>query len=194
METKQELIANVKSPAKDAHIRAGNGFSLGEIKQSGKSVNLLKDLSIKIDYFRKTIHTENIEKLKSIKIPKKKRKKREPFIKREKKRTPFKPKKEKKIRKKPIKPKVLPKKPAPKPKKKEKVKPVKLEPIPKPKGTPLTELDGLGAKTAKKFFELGVNNIEQLIKENPDELGALIRGVSVKRLIKWIMEGKELIK
>jgi predicted flap endonuclease-1-like 5' DNA nuclease len=183
METRQKIIANVKSPAKDAHLREGNGFSLNEINQSGKSINLLKELNIKIDYFRKSAHPENIEKLKSIEVPKKKGKKREPFVKKEKKKTPFKPKTEKKVIKKPS-----------KPKKKEKVKPIKLEAIQKPTGTPLTELDGLGAKTAKKFFELGVNNIEELVKENPDELGTLIQGVSTKRLIKWIKEGKELLK
>jgi hypothetical protein len=197
METKQKIIANVKSPSKNAHKREGNGFSLSEIKQAGRNLDILKQMDIKIDYYRKSTHQENIEKLKSIEISKKKGKKREPFVKKEKKKTEFKPKAEKKIVKKPVKPKVTPPKPTPKPKKKEKAKAVKvekLEKIPKPTGVPLTDLPGLGAATAKKFIELGVNTVEDLIKEEPDELAALIKGVSLERLLKWIEEGKALIK
>jgi predicted flap endonuclease-1-like 5' DNA nuclease len=197
METKQEIIAEVRSPSKDAHKRDGTGFSLSEIKQAGKNVDILKQMNVKIDYFRKSTHPENVEKLKTIEIPKKKQKKKDPFVKKEKKRTEYKPKAEKKIVKKPVKPKKIPVKPSPKPKKKEKVKPIKvekLEKIPKPAGTPLTDLSGLGAATAKKFFELGVNTIEELVKENPDELAGLIKGVSSERLIKWIEEGKALRK
>jgi ribosomal protein L13E len=197
METKQNIIADVKSPSKDAHIREGTGFSLSEIIQAGRNINVLKDLNIKIDYFRKSTHPENIEKLKSLEIPKKKRKKKNPFVKKEKKRTEFKPKTERKIVKKPVKPKAIPAKPAPKPKKKAKARPIKvekLEKIPKPAGISLTELSGLGATTAKKFIELGVNTVEELVKENPDELATLIKGVSLDRLIKWIEEGKELMK
>ena len=195
MESKQKLIAVVKSPSKDAHLREGEGFSLNEIKQAGKTVKLLEDLNIKIDYFRKSVHNENIEKLKSIEVPKKKGKKREPFVKKEKKKTPFKPKIEKLKVKRVVKPKVTPAKPVPKPIKKEKVKPAKIEKVKvEPVGIPLTNLSGLGAATAKKFVELGVNTIEELIKENPEELAALIKGVSLDRLQKWIDEGKELIK
>jgi nucleotidyltransferase/DNA polymerase involved in DNA repair len=94
-----------------------------------------------------------------------------------------------------IKPKAPPVKPVPTPKKKEKVKPIKVEKAPiKPEGIPLTELSGLGAATAKKFIELGVNNIEELVKEDIDELILLIKGVSLERLKKWIEEGKELLK
>ncbi len=197
METKQKLIADVKSPSKDGHKREGIGFSLSEIKQAERNIEMLKDLNIKIDYFRKSTHLENIEKLKTIEVPKKKGKKKDPFVKKEKKRTEFKPKTEKKIVKKPVKPKAIPEKRAPKPKKKEKPRPIKvgkLEKIPKPAGIPLTELSGLGAATAKKFNELGVNTVEDLVKEIPDELAALIKGVSSERLIKWIEEGKTLIK
>lgn len=198
MQIKQKLIAVVKSPSKNAYLREGNGFSLSEIKQAGKSIQLLEDLNIKIDYFRKSVYPENIEKLKSIEIPKKKGKKRESFVKKEKKKTPFKPRIEKPKVKKPVKPKAPPTKAPPKPKKKEKVKPIKEEKIQKapikPTARPLTELSGLGATTAKKFIELGVNSVEDLVKEKPDELSTLIKGVSVERLIKWIEEGKELLK
>jgi len=191
MESKQKHIAIVKSPAKDAHLREGKGFSLKEIKESGKTIDLLEQLNIKIDYFRKSSYQENIEKLKSIEFPKKKGKKREPFVKKEKKRTPFKPKLEKAKVKRVIKPKAPPKKPV----MKEKPKPIKKEKvIVEAKGTPLTQLTGLGTATAKKFIELGVNNVEELSKENPEELAALIKGVSEERLKKWIEEAIELIK
>ena len=192
MENKSKLVALVKSPARSAHIRKAEGFSLKELEAAGKTIESLKTANIMIDYFRKSVYPENIEKLKLLEIPKEKGKKREPFVKKEKKRVQFKPKV-----KKVVKPKAPPKKPVvkekPKPVKKE--KPIKKEiGIIEPKGTPLTELSGLGSTTAKKFIELGVNNIEDLIKENPDELATLIKGVSAERLIKWIEEGKVLLK
>jgi hypothetical protein len=52
----------------------------------------------------------------------------------------------------------------------------------------------LGAATAKKFIELGVDTVETLCKEDPEELAQLIKGVSAERLKKWIEEGKEIIK
>ena len=198
MEKEPTLEAFVKSPAIEAHLRAGNGFSLKEIKEAGKTPELLRKLNIKIDYFRKSAQSENIEKIKSLKTPKVKKKKKS-FVMKEKKRTPYKPKIEK-IKAKPkkivkVEPKITPAKPVTKLKKKEKVKHVKLEKIPTgPAGTPLTELSGLGATTANKFIELGVNTIEELCKENPEELAALIKGVTVDRLEKWIDEGKQLIK
>jgi len=196
MESKQKLIAMVKSPAKDGHIRKGKGFSLKEIKEAGKTIESLKKLNIQIDFFRKSALMENIEKLKSIEIPKEKRKKRQPFVKKEKKPTPFKLKVEKPKAKPAKKVVVTPKKPVikekPKPIKKEKVKKEKISV--EAKGTPLTRLSGLGAATVKKFIELGVNNIEELSKENPEELAPLIKGVSEERLKKWIEEAIELIK
>jgi len=198
MEKEQTLVAIVSSPAKDARKRSGIGFSLKEIKNAGKTPELLKSLNIKIDYFRKSAQPENIEKLKSLKAPKLEKKKKKPFVLKEKKKTPFKPKEEK-IKPKPKKvvkekPKVAAAKPVSKPKKKEKVKPAKLEEIPtKPAGIPLKELSGLGGTTANKFLELGINSVEELCKENPEELATLIRGVSLERLKKWIEEGKKLI-
>ncbi|MFW9971367.1 MAG: helix-hairpin-helix domain-containing protein [Candidatus Odinarchaeota archaeon] len=194
METKQKITAYVKSPSKSVKSREGNGFSLSEIKQANQSIELLKGMNIQIDYFRKSAHQENIAKLKVIEITKKKGKKRKSFVKKEKKRTPFKPISGKKIKKKPVKPKIAPKKAVPKPKKKEKIIPVKIEEEQKVVGTPLTELSGLGSATAKKFYELGVNTIEELVKENPDELSTLIKGVSLERLAKWIEEGREILK
>lgn len=199
MDNKIELIASVKSPARESFLREGKGYSLKEIEDAGRDISQLKELKIKIDYFRKSSHPENIEKLKTLKVPKKKEKIRSPFVKKEKKRTEFKPKKEKvKVEPKEI---IIetPEKPAVKKKtgkvKKEKIKPVKEEKVKiEEKGSPLTELSGLGAATAKKFAELGVETIEDLIKENPEELTPLIKGVSLERIEKWIEEGKELIK
>ncbi len=222
MDSKQRLISQVKSPAKDAHLREGKGFSLEEIKNAGKSVGLLKTLKINIDFFRRSSYPENIEKLKPLKVEKKKKKK--PFVKKEKRRTPFKSKMEK-TKEKEVKviDKFLPKIPieAAEQKvikkekikvakiKKEKITKVKKEKVAKAKkekavkakevketlkGTPLTELSGLGAATVKKFAELGVNNIEELCKENPEELAPLIKGVSVDKLKKWMEEGNKFLK
>ena len=96
MGSKQNLVATVKSPAKAGHLREGEGFSLTELKEAGKDINVMKALNIKIDYFRKSMHPENIEKLKTLKI-KSERKKKQPFIKKEKKKTPFKLKAEKPV-------------------------------------------------------------------------------------------------
>ncbi|MFX1278166.1 MAG: helix-hairpin-helix domain-containing protein [Promethearchaeota archaeon] len=199
MESNAKVFATVKSPSKSLSWRRAKGFSLEEIKQSGKSLIQLKEMNIEIDYFRKSVYSENIEALKSLKIDKKEIEKRKPFVPREKKRTQFKPKKEtaKVIRKKPVE--KVPKAPVVKekvrPKKKEKAKLAKIE---KAKieeiGTPLTELPGLGVATAKKFMELGVNTVEDLCKENPEELASLIKGVSVDRCKNWIEDAKELIK
>ncbi|MBY8985776.1 MAG: hypothetical protein KGD65_11945 [Candidatus Lokiarchaeota archaeon] len=199
MGNKIKLIATVKSPARESFLREGKGYSLKEIQEAGGNINQLRELNINIDYFRKSSHPENVEKLKTLKVPKKKEKSRSPFVKKEKKRTEFKPKKEK-VK---AKPKEILEEPSEKPTvkkkadtvKKEKIKTVKKGKVKiEEKGRPLTELSGLGAATAKKFTEIGVETIEVLIEENPEELSSLISGVSKERLEKWIEEGKELIK
>ena len=170
-----------------------------EIKDAGRDINQIMELNVKVDFFRRTSYPENVEKLKILKIPEKKGKKRKPFVKKEKKSTLFKPK-EDRIKAKPKKAITkAPKVPAEKKKveatKKEKIKAEKKEKgKDEEKGIPLTELSGLGAATAKKFSELGVVSVEELTKENPEELASLIKGVSKDRLEKWIEEGKELIK
>ena len=196
MESKDALKSVVKSPARDAHIRLGEGFSLSEIEASGHSLEVIKNLNVKIDYFRNSSHENNIDLLKSIKIPASKKKKREPFVPKEKKRTPFKPK-TKKTRKKPtptqktteIKPKV---KPEEKPKKEIKKQAAKIKPIETDK-TPLTILSGLGPTTASKLNDIGVSCVEDLLKENPGELASLVKGCSEEKISKWMEEGKELI-
>jgi len=181
-DTESKVIAVVKSPSMDAHKREGNGFSLREIKEAGKTITDLKSLGIKIDYFRKSNHPENIELLKTVKLIEKKGKKRKPF-------TP----KEKKVKSKPFKPK---KKMRPAKVEKPKAKPAKKKVKAKEaKGeVPLTELDGLGPATAKKFQEIGVTSVKDLIKEDPKELGLLIKGCSEDRIRSWIEDGKKLVK
>ena len=203
MENYKNTVAIVISPAKDAHKREAKGFSLSEIKEAGKTPELLRALNINVDYFRRSKHEFNIEKLKKLKPVSKKVKKKKPYMFKEKKRTPFKPKVEK-VRKKPAKvekteqkPKITKKAPPPKkgieevelkPAKKEKKEKLKSE------KTKLTSLTGLGPAAAKKLEELGVSCVEELIKENPGELAPLIKGVSEERLSKWCDEGKEILK
>ena len=215
----------VKSPSREAHLRKGSGFSLGEIKAAGKNIQMIKKLRVRIDFFRKSVLESNVEQLKKLKAAEKKGKKRPPFVRREKKVGVRKKKEKKKV--KPIeKVEVLPKEPAVKatPITKQKVKPrvktkeapevieqvekvivEKVPPIEKEtlkkkekvkkeeEGTSLTKLSGLGAASQKKFKEVGVNNIEELLTENPEELGMLISGISAQRIKKWIDEGKELL-
>ena len=238
-----QVEPTVKSPSREAQLRKGRGFSLGEIKAAGKTVQNIKQLGIRIDPYRKSVLESNIEQLKKLKAVEKKGKKRPPFVRKEKKVRVRKKKVKKKV--KPVEDvEVLPKEPAVKatpiakqkvkakvkavPEVKEKVETIpktkvtpeakeKVETIPKTKvtpeakekpkkkkkekkeekkeekGTALTKLSVLGAATEKKFQEVGVNCIEELVKEKPDELGMLISGISAERITKWINEGQELL-
>lgn len=76
---------------------------------------------------------------------------------------------------------------AKKPKKKRKPK-IKKEPI------ELTELDGLGPATKDKFVMVGVNSVQELLREDPEELAAIVKGASADSIKKWQEEGKELVK
>ena len=207
MENNKNIVALVISPAKDAHNRRAKGFSLSEIKEAGKTPELLKALNVNIDYFRKSKYESNIELLKKLKTVKKAIKKK-PYVFKEKKRTPFKPKLEK-VRKKPAtiekkeeKPKITKKAPPSKKEIKEEevveLKPAKKEKKEKSKSektklTSLTSIKGLGPAAAKKIKELGVSCVEELIKENPKELAALLKGISEERISKWCEEGKEML-
>ncbi len=216
--SEKKIIATVKSPARDAHLRKGKGYSLSEINAAGKSVSLLKELNIKIDYFRKSAHKSNIEQLKALKTLKKKGKKRKPYVPKEK-RIKAKPKVKKKVV--PVKKvevvheepeaveteieelieepieEVIEKsvKVVKEVKKVKKVKEakVKAKVKPKEKHTPLTKLSRLGPATAKKLADVGVDSVELLITEDPNELSMLLTGISEERIAKWIDEGKELL-
>jgi predicted flap endonuclease-1-like 5' DNA nuclease len=199
MENNKNIVATAISPAKDAHLRKAKGFSLPEIKEAGKTVEALRDLNVNIDFFRKSKHKNNIEELKKLKIVSKKEKKKKPYELKEKKRTEFKPKVEKTI-KKPVKAakttqpsKSTKKAPALKKEKaKKEPKSVKKE-SPSTETTKLTSLSGLGPATAKKFEELGVTCVEELVNENSSELATLVKGVSEERIAAWINECKELL-
>ncbi len=199
MEESKNIVAMAISPTKDAHHRNGKGFSLSEIKEAGKTVDLLRELNISVDFFRKSKHEANIEELKKLKTTSKKSKKKKPYEFKEKKRTPFKPKVEKpkkksaKAVKTTPKPKAVKKAPAPKKEKvKKELKPAKIEPS-TTDTTKLTSLSGLGPTTAKKFEELGVSCVEELVKEDSAELAKLIKGVSEERITNWIVECKEFL-
>ena len=181
----------------------------------------MKDLNIKIDYYRRSANQVNIDALKTLEVPKKKGKKRASFVKKEKKRTPFKPKVEKEPS---AKVKAIEKtiektveKPTPKKIKKTKEKAsVKKKPeveketsakikaieetLEKQKapageeGTPLVKLSGLGLTTAKKFESLGVTSVETLVKEDPAELAKLIKGASEVKISTWVKEGEKILK
>ena len=206
MENNKNTVAVVISPAKDAHKREAKGFSLSEIKEAGKTPELLRALNINVDYFRRSKHESNIEQLKKLK-PVKKVMKKKPYVFKEKKRTPFKPKVEKRVRKKPAKvekteqkPKITKKAPL----SKKELEKVALTPARKEKKekkekaksekTKLTALTGLGPAAAKKLEELGVSCVEELIKESPGDLASLIKGISAERISKWCDEGKEMLK
>ncbi len=200
MSSNKKIVAMVISPAKDAHMRKAKGFSLGEIHEAGKTVELLRKLNVDVDYFRRSKHESNIIELRKLKDTSKKVKKKKPFVAKEKKRAAFKPKVlkpekkavEKVVAEKPAK--IAKKAPAPKKERvKKEPKPVKKE-LPEAGTTKLTSLSGLGPATAKKFEELGVSCAEELVKEDPAELAKLIKGVSEERIINWIKECKELLQ
>lgn len=196
-----KVIALVKSPSKivSYRLREGNGFSLAEIKDAGKSVKLMKDLGIKIDYHRRTKHESNIDMLKKIKTPETKGTKKEAFVKKEKKKAAFKPKQiDKKVKKTAPKPKTPVKEKAPAiPKEKlvikEKTPPKEKVKVEK-KGMPLNVLTGLGMTTAKKFESVGINSVEELVVETPEDIAKLIKGASETKIITWIKEGKRLLE
>ncbi len=54
----------VKSPK--GKLRKGKGFSIGELKEAGLTIEKAKKLKISVDKRRKTIFQHNVEKLKEI--------------------------------------------------------------------------------------------------------------------------------
>ena len=74
------------------------------------------------------------------------------------------------------------------PKKVAKKKVIKKPPI------KLTELDKLGPSTEKKMVEIGISDVQALVKEDPKEVASLVKGCSEERVIKWIEEGKKLLE
>jgi len=58
----------------------------------------------------------------------------------------------------------------------------------------LTLLNKLGPSTEKKMIEIGIPDVQTLIKEDPKEVASLVSGCSEERVIKWIEEGKRLVE
>ena len=83
--TSIQIDAIVKSPSKEANLRKGAGFSLGEIKSAGINIQRIKNLGVRVDFFRESVHNSNIQLLKDLKVSEKKDKKRAPFVHSEKK-------------------------------------------------------------------------------------------------------------
>ncbi len=215
----EKIIAIVKSPSQDKHLREGNGFSLAEIQKAGKTVSMLEALGIKVDYRRKSVHQSNLEKLNTLIPSEKKAVKREPFKPKEKKKRAPKlkvekiveeeskieePKKEKikkekaKKEKRPAKKKEVKKeKPSEKIEKKEEIiehDVIEEAKVPEEEPIALTELTGCGPATASKFAQIGISSIQDLIEEDPEELVLLTKGVSLERIKEWQDEAKKLLE
>jgi len=52
-------------------------------------------------------------------------------------------------------------------------------------GSDLEALDGVGAATAEKLMEAGVESIDELVEADPDSVAAEVDGVSAERLREW---------
>jgi len=44
------------------------------------------------------------------------------------------------------------------------------------------------------MIEIGIPDVQTLIKEDPKEVASLVSGCSEERVIKWIEEGKRLVE
>jgi predicted flap endonuclease-1-like 5' DNA nuclease len=194
--TEKKIVATIKSPTRGVGYREGSGFSLAEIAASGKSIVQIKNLKLKIDYFRKSAHKENIELLKTVKITEKKGKKKKGYVPKEK-RDKIKPKIKKKTPEKtelpPAEEPIIEKKQKVKASSPKKIKVKKPEKEAEIEEIPLTSLSGLGPATAQKFIDVGVKSVEQLCEEVPEELAQLIPGCSEDKISKWVEEGKKLL-
>ena len=62
MEEKVEAV--IHAHARRTRLRRGRGFSLGEIRKAGLSLHEAKMLRIPIDKRRRTIHPQNVKRLK----------------------------------------------------------------------------------------------------------------------------------
>lgn len=60
----EKVRATVYTPTKKPHSRKGKGFSLGEVREAGLSIHEAKRLGVPIDKRRRTLHPQNVERLK----------------------------------------------------------------------------------------------------------------------------------
>lgn len=104
--------------------RKGRGFSEAEIKEAGLTIAMARKLKVAVDTRRKSAHDFNIEELKKLKVPEKKRKAKKAV------KAPKAEKKPKAAKKPAAKAKAKPAKAAPK---KAVKKPAKKKPAPKKK-------------------------------------------------------------
>ncbi len=168
--------------------REGRGFSRDELSQAGLQLSKAKKLGFAVDLRRRTINTQNVKLLKTrskeIEAELKKKIKIKKAIKTKK--VTKEPKKEKPIKKetkKAVKPK---KKPAEK--KATKPKPAKT----KEKIIPLTDIKGLGPKTAKRLEDAGIKSAAKLAKANMKKLVEKT-GITTKVLERYATEASKLV-
>ncbi len=79
-------------------------------------------------------------------------------------------------------------------KKEERPKKIVKEKVIKKPPIKLTKLDKLGPTTEKKFIEIGIPDVQSLVKEDPKEVASLVKGCSEERMAIWIEEGKKLLE
>ena len=60
----EKVKASVYTPMKTPHLRNGKGFSIEEIRKAGLSLHTAKRLGVSIDKRRKTLHPQNVQRLK----------------------------------------------------------------------------------------------------------------------------------
>ncbi|MHA1606027.1 MAG: ribosomal protein L13e [Candidatus Freyarchaeota archaeon] len=167
-----ELKAMVRPPRQPQRLREGRGFSIAELKEAGLTLHDAKQVGIRVDVRRKTVHMENVKALKDFmkKLVKGKAARRKAV-------------KEKEVKK------AI--------EKVEEVegteKKVMVEGEVKPGKTPLTILKGLGAKTAQKFAEVGIESVEELAEEDAELLSEAL-GIKKERVASWIDEAKDIVK
>ncbi len=168
--------------------REGRGFSRDELSQAGLQLSKAKKLGFAVDLRRRTINTQNVKLLKTrskeIEAELKKKIKIKKAIKTKK--ITKEPKKEKPVKKetkKAVKPK---KKPAEK--KAQKPKPAKA----KEKVIPLTDIKGLGPKTAKRLEDAGIKSAAKLAKANMKKLSEKT-GITPKVLERYATEASKLV-
>lgn len=155
--------------------REGRGFSLKEIKEAGINIQRARKLGFLVDRRRKTVYDENIKKLKELLKPAKKKPVKKKLVK-EKVEKPI--KKEKKVKKKAEEP----KKKVAKPKKK----------AVKEKKIALTEVKGLGKKTAEQLEKAGIKSANELLSLDTKEIVEKT-GISEKKIERLKENTKEVL-
>ena len=158
--------------------REGRGFSLKEIKEAGINIQRARKLGFLVDRRRKTVYDENIKKLKELLKTAKKKPVKKKLVK-EKVEKPI--KKEKKVKKKAEEP----KKKVAKPKKKA-VKEKKIKEI------ALTEVKGLGKKTAEQLEKAGIKSANELLSLDTKEIVEKT-GISEKKIERLKENTKEVL-